>query len=115
MRSAQGAKGQPAPARIVLVKLVWKDASGFLSLLNASRESAVTARTAKPCTVSILPQPPVGFKTFACLRTCRTRPPTLSSYSGRALDRVPPPPHPPPEPIDMYDNQCRDLLMGSQR
>lgn len=30
----------------VLVKLVWKDASGFLSLLNASRESAVTARTA---------------------------------------------------------------------
>lgn len=56
MRSARGAKGQSVPARKVLVKLVWKDprskapgthsCSGFLSLLNASRERAVTARTA---------------------------------------------------------------------
>lgn len=111
MRSARGAQGQPAPARKVVVQLVWKDASGFL-LLNASRESAVAARTAN--------LPVHGFY-FAAAGQVQTVP--VSTYvQGSPTDAVilfgsssrpRSPPH--PEPIDMYDNQCRDLLMGSQR
>lgn len=78
MRSARGAKGQSAPARNVLVKRVWKDASSFLSLLNASRESAVTAGTAN--------LPVHGFYFAAAGQVQSVRPPTLSSYSGRALE-----------------------------
>lgn len=94
--------------------VVSKDASGSLQLLDALSNQTESADTARWASLQFLFRliPTRGCRTgFGDLRRsgccCSPAPVTWFRLSSGA-DLF-------PEPIDMYDNQCRDLVMGSQR